>query len=196
VRDLYKKGKVMQKYAKHCLAIVMVFFLSVLYFRPEMIEAEVPGTENESNPSTQNSSDTVMVCVSAGAARHGLDTQMRKNNAEFARTFYLTTTNARPAQHRCYFKVPQKDIGCFKARVLSDTDKTHLEDNGFVVTPSFSGGKPGQQCYFKKDAIGKYTNLIRILGGDTTMLPNDRQELMLSTVSHPHQAVMRIRGEQ
>jgi hypothetical protein len=157
-----------------------------------MIEAEVPGTENESNPSSNNNSDTVMVCVSAAAARHGLDTQMRKSNAEFAKTYYLSTMNSRPAQHRCYFKIPQKDLGCFNPRLVT---KEYLEENGFAATPSFSGGNPGQQCYFKQDTIGKYTNLIRILGGDAMMTESDRQELMRSMVKHPHQAVVRIRGQ-
>lgn len=194
----------MQKYAKHIVVLVVIFFMSVLYFQPSpapdnTAEVEQPSEENMPSAALINirpdqhvheqptQAPVTIVCLPSNFARHGLDTQMRHRGAQFARTLFLGTP---PISHRCYIKFPSSAVHCRNPRIITPE---YLQEHGLNPLYALPGGHPGHMCYFKKDMIPPMQALRILESGNPN--PSPQESLQENIVKHPHEAIMRIKGQ-
>ena len=132
----------MQKYAKKMVAVICLFFVSVLWYQSDNAEATTA-------LGAQDTPWFNIACVPTHAAIQGLDTDLRRRGlSQFSKNIHGSRGNHRASEHRCYFRVNPAHIGCFNPRLIT---KEYLETNGFNADMAFPGGTPSQICYFKKE---------------------------------------------
>lgn len=160
----------MQKYAKKMIAVVCLFFLSVLWYQSNDAESSIA-------LATQDTPWFNIACVPAHAALHGLDTDLRKRGlSQFSKNIHANKGSHRASEHRCYFRVNPAHIGCFNPRLIT---KEYLHANGYNADMALPGGAPGQMCYFKKEFANQYTNLMTILKRNGTI--NDLNQFIVNS---------------